>query len=354
MSFLNVGSGTGYFNSLVAETIGELSTNHGIEIWPETVEHARERCEKVGKKGIEFFRGNVYELDVNGTMRYDRIYIGACANSRSKYLYRLLEIGGVLVGPFQAGRSQQLRRVVRETETEFSVEVLESVRFATLVEPAVSPCSKASEAQPDLENVNLSTNSTQASRRSSISKGEVGLPDVPFTFALHENPWMLDRNAIYPASFRHVVAMALKNAPRDSSACQLPNEIWTQHIFPWCSKRWFDCEERRFSISVAITTSSHSQKVVVDAEVSSDDGGSTVAPSSAGGSQAHSPVSQPDCSPALLIEEDSMLLDEAVLFEVFRNGQRYAIGSEDHPDVVDDLRPNPLMFWPVTTSSEDA
>ena len=55
------------------------------------------------------------------TSGYDRIYIGACANSRSKYLYRrlssvftlvcpslnlkhgrLLEVGGVLIGPFQA------------------------------------------------------------------------------------------------------------------------------------------------------------------------------------------------------------------------------------------------------------
>merc|ERR1719199_1559281 len=136
MSFLNIGSGTGYFNSLVSEAIGDLSTNHGIDIWQETLAHARERCDALDKRGIEFFFGNVYELDIKQTMRYDRIYLGACANSSSKYLYRLLQVGGILVGPFQVGRSQQqLRRVVRQSEREFSVEVLEAVRFATLVEP---------------------------------------------------------------------------------------------------------------------------------------------------------------------------------------------------------------------------
>ena len=29
-----------------------------------------------------------YQLNVRETMRYDRIYLGACANPRSKYLYR--------------------------------------------------------------------------------------------------------------------------------------------------------------------------------------------------------------------------------------------------------------------------
>lgn len=136
MSFLNVGSGTGYFNSVVAELTGAMSTNHGIDICEETVQHAAHRCGMVEKVHIEFTTGNVYQLDVNATMRYDRIYLGACANSRSKYLYRLLEVGGLLIGPFQSGHSQQLRRVVRRTETQFNVEVLGSVQFASLIEPA--------------------------------------------------------------------------------------------------------------------------------------------------------------------------------------------------------------------------
>merc|ERR1719473_402932 len=64
MSFLNVGSGTGYFNSIVGELIGDMATNHGIDIWPETISHARERCRLRGKHNMEFTLGNVYQLDV--------------------------------------------------------------------------------------------------------------------------------------------------------------------------------------------------------------------------------------------------------------------------------------------------
>merc|ERR1719265_1705300 len=139
MSFLNVGSGTGYFSSLVSELIGDSGIIDGLDIWPETVTHAQECCQKVNKGHLHFALGNVYQLDVDQGMRYDRIYLGACANARSKYLYRLLEVGGVLVGPFQAGHMQQLRRVVRRTEAHFAVEVLNSVQFTTLVEPHPAP-----------------------------------------------------------------------------------------------------------------------------------------------------------------------------------------------------------------------
>merc|ERR1719277_882780 len=54
MSFLNVGSGTGYFNSIVSEMIGPLATNQGIEIWPETVAHANQCCGSLGKGSITF------------------------------------------------------------------------------------------------------------------------------------------------------------------------------------------------------------------------------------------------------------------------------------------------------------
>ncbi|CAE7208160.1 PCMTD1, partial [Symbiodinium pilosum] len=76
MSFLNIGSGTGYFSCLVAEVVGECGVNDGLELWPENVAHAQERCLSLGKHHIEFNVGNVYQLDVNLGMRYDRIYAG--------------------------------------------------------------------------------------------------------------------------------------------------------------------------------------------------------------------------------------------------------------------------------------
>merc|ERR1719284_1365906 len=144
MSFLNVGSGTGYFSSVVAELCGPDAVSDGIDIWPETVAHARECCHQLGKDHITFTEGNVYQLDVEQGMRYDRIYLGACASAKSKYLYRLLEVGGILIGPFQAGHMQQLRRVVRRTEAHFSVQVLNSVQFTSLVEPSPVPPPSAS------------------------------------------------------------------------------------------------------------------------------------------------------------------------------------------------------------------
>ena len=34
MSFLNIGSGTGYFNCIVSEFTKADAANHGVEIWP--------------------------------------------------------------------------------------------------------------------------------------------------------------------------------------------------------------------------------------------------------------------------------------------------------------------------------
>ncbi|CAM9680233.1 unnamed protein product [Phaeothamnion confervicola] len=43
LSFLNIGSGTGYFNSVVAAVTGADAINHGVEIHADVLEHAR-RC----------------------------------------------------------------------------------------------------------------------------------------------------------------------------------------------------------------------------------------------------------------------------------------------------------------------
>eukprot|EP00971_Amphidinium_carterae_P259389 5147080-Amphidinium_carterae.1 len=71
------GSGTGYFNSIIADLTGNLAVNHGIDVWPETVAHAQERCAILDKDHIEFTTGNIYQLDVSKTIRYDRVYVVA-------------------------------------------------------------------------------------------------------------------------------------------------------------------------------------------------------------------------------------------------------------------------------------
>jgi len=352
MSFLNVGSGTGYFNSIISELIGELATNHGIDIWSDTVNHAMQRCRSLGKTNIEFTLGNAYQLNINQTMRYDRIYLGACANSRSKYLYRLLEVGGILIGPFQVGHTQQLRRVVRQTETLFNVEVLGSVQFASLVEP---PPSSPRPPQPGLPEPSRGHSGATTPRFTAEDNSQtVGLPGVPFTFSLCERPWTPERCWMYPASYRRTVAMGLLCRARDQSLPCLPTEIWVKHIFPWCPKWWF--EASRVALPMATSHKKGKGHDGEDAEQSdgaastrASDAASTRASSSAIPSAQSTPETGPSQPPAdIEVDEGAMEAAEEpssdpplelgdVCFEIFGNGQRHAIGAEDDPD---DMEPD--------------
>lgn len=346
MSFLNIGSGTGYFNSLVGEMIGDEATNHGVDIWPETIAHARQRCQQIGKTRIEFTLGNVYQLNVHETMRYDRIYLGACANPRSKYLYRLLEVGGVLIGPFQAGHSQQLRRVVRHSETQFHVEVLGSVQFACLVEPvATTP-----PAPSDSEGRSGTTTPTFATED---NLQPVGLSGIPFTFSLVEKPWCPTRSWLYPASFKEVVLLGIIGRSKDPTKPWLPPEIWVKHVVPWCSRRWFEAPSGSPTLSTAASprcvASSAMDEVppmalpqaacteqAEESDEKSDEERSTQSTSM--GSPSNRPTVSPDDMPLDSAEpgpDSDPIEDSGTLFEVFGNGQRHAIGANGDPDEID-------------------
>jgi len=406
MSFLNVGSGTGYFNSIIGELIGPASTNHGIDIWPDVIEHARQRCNDRagGSSNIEFTLGNVYELDVpeswdGATTRYDRIYLGACANSRSKYLYRLLEVGGILIGPFQTGHAQQLRRVTRHTEEQFNVEVLGSVHFASLVEPVPAPSLPPAESESESASaiartraMLLAADQAQQSalarfkrtavggrgRRGSSTDSEApaaspGLPGVPFTLYLSEKPWSQERCWMFPASYKQAVRMTLSCRPRNHTLPCIPTELWIEHIFPWCSKHWFDLAEQPKSTigpfsplsrsSAGLSELSRSafalpavspmaKRAKSDDEVS-DDGTSTHAPSSGLSSAQTTPDNTPPNGPSSPPMDIDMMEDsptpqraaqrELELFEFFENGFRHTIGAPNDPD--DHHVPIDLTRW---------
>ena len=109
LSFLNVGSGTGYFSTMVGLLIGPYGVNHGVEVYEENVEFANERvaqfegcsswydpakfCEPL------FVVGNGLQLSA-GNMHYDRIYCGAGCSAEHAHLFKsLLKVGGILVMP---------------------------------------------------------------------------------------------------------------------------------------------------------------------------------------------------------------------------------------------------------------
>ena len=51
LSFLNVGSGTGYFSALAAQLLGPDAVHVGLERHADLVRHARERCAAAGRNG---------------------------------------------------------------------------------------------------------------------------------------------------------------------------------------------------------------------------------------------------------------------------------------------------------------
>ncbi|CAE7208168.1 PCMTD1, partial [Symbiodinium pilosum] len=69
----------------------------------------------------------------------------------------------------------------------------------------------------------------------------VGLPGVPFAFALRQKPWSVERNWAYPRSFRQVAAVLQNQA----SLGLVPVELWVEHILPWCPRWWFDVPGKR-------------------------------------------------------------------------------------------------------------
>ena len=83
--------------------------------------------------------------------------------------------------------------MIRQTETHFFVEVLGSVQFACLVEPM--QCARPSFAPPRRV---PHTEERQSGATTPEEDQPIGLPGVPFTFALSESPWTPERSWLYP------------------------------------------------------------------------------------------------------------------------------------------------------------
>ena len=127
LSFLNAGSGSGYFSALAAELLGPDAVHHCVERCPALAA----RCRRVLRASFEATCGRVvvhgascFAVDAARSMRFDRIYVGAGARARDvPFFAELLKPGGVLVGPFEAPppedarsrRPQSLLKIVKTT-----------------------------------------------------------------------------------------------------------------------------------------------------------------------------------------------------------------------------------------------
>ncbi|XP_072943863.1 uncharacterized protein [Epargyreus clarus] len=141
LSFLNVGSGTGYLSTLAGLILGCNGISHGIEYHSSVVEYANKKlslfiansptldefdfCEP------RFFVGNGLSL-MPTQQAYDRVYCGAgCPDEYENYFKQLIKVGGVLVMPLK-DTLLQVRRLARDQWVSRS---LLTVSFATLRVP---------------------------------------------------------------------------------------------------------------------------------------------------------------------------------------------------------------------------
>lgn len=142
LSFLNLGSGTGYLSTMVGLILGPYGINHGVELHEDVIEYANTKLNEFKRTSPAldcyefceplFVKGN--SLCLNGTTRqYDRVYCGAaCPENHENYMKNLLKIGGVLVMPL----NDQLMQITRTSEYTWEANTVLSVSFATLQLPS--------------------------------------------------------------------------------------------------------------------------------------------------------------------------------------------------------------------------
>mmetsp|Transcript_132179 Transcript_132179/g.410785 ORF Transcript_132179/g.410785 Transcript_132179/m.410785 type:complete len:369 (+) Transcript_132179:46-1152(+) len=212
LSFLNVGSGTGYFSALVAQLIGPSAWSVGVERHEELVQLARARCADAGLPNIRFQCGNCFCIDVERSMKFDRIYIGAGAPRDARFLYKLLKQDGVIVGPFEdeEGHSQCLSKARCRGGKKYAVSQLLPVQFAGLVRPGDADAPRV-----------------EADSREVVLVGP---------------RWEESSNReVFPSSFRRVVVLLCwMNRIEGALPNKLPWEVWTKYIISFLPFDAFD------------------------------------------------------------------------------------------------------------------
>lgn len=110
MSFLNIGSGTGYLSCIAAHLVGPTGMCYGVDIHQDAIDHclasvARYKANNpnLDLPHMQFIHGNGLHIDASSgesLLGYDRIYVGASIErSTLIQLASMLRPGGILVGP---------------------------------------------------------------------------------------------------------------------------------------------------------------------------------------------------------------------------------------------------------------
>ncbi|XP_070695009.1 protein-L-isoaspartate O-methyltransferase domain-containing protein 2 [Pempheris klunzingeri] len=141
LSFLNLGSGTGYLSTMVGLILGPFGVNHGIELHADVIEYAYQKLDSFIKTRDSFDRfefcepsfvvGNCLEIPLEAH-QYDRVYCGAGVQKEHEdYMKNLLKVGGILVMPLE----EKLTKITRTGPNSWETKKIISVSFAPLVLP---------------------------------------------------------------------------------------------------------------------------------------------------------------------------------------------------------------------------
>uniref|UniRef100_A0A1I7SSK0 Protein-L-isoaspartate O-methyltransferase domain-containing protein 1 n=1 Tax=Bursaphelenchus xylophilus TaxID=6326 RepID=A0A1I7SSK0_BURXY len=139
LSFLNVGSGSGYLSTVAGFLLTETGVNHGVELYENMVEYAQSHLQDAMQTPAVsafsfcqpvFFQGSAFYLKNN--IMYDRIYCGALVpHHRRSFFANMLKINGILICPY----GNELIRVKRTGARTFEVFSISQVSFSNLIAP---------------------------------------------------------------------------------------------------------------------------------------------------------------------------------------------------------------------------
>jgi len=252
ISFLNIGSGTGYISCIAAEILGPNSLNYGVELHDDVIAHCKTSIAKWKMNTVEERDGvyvfhfadctadikiikgnglNILKTKGESVVGFDRIYIGAAVDKEDlANITKLLSPGGILVGPVDDELVKVMRvgNISLEVEgdreddnsslvglnEEFTSQILSGVRFAPLVlKPVVNTVIPANVWNP----------STQRGYPSEFKHASIQL-------LMCSNSELIQPLPRVPSE-----------EERFNVAAMLPRTIWLE-ILSYTHRKWFEPE----------------------------------------------------------------------------------------------------------------
>ena len=214
LSFLNIGSGTGYLSAIVAKMIGPHACHHGVETRQGLVVHSTERLSSLGLESIRIHHGSLHGIDRLKSMRFDRIYVGAGGTSEDRaFIVGMLKEGGICVGPFANDMGEQsldkLTRmeIVQESEAQVQTAAAEPEEGDT--ETTTAAAATAAAAAAGGGGRARFRVRTECLQRVSFAPlvGKERTRSLPMPIVLSSPRWSQDNPLCFPGSFRRVVAL---------------------------------------------------------------------------------------------------------------------------------------------------